>query len=543
MAEVPLGIAVLTVPDLTVVFNNRVYESWFQVERRPILGKRLADLLATAPQVLPTFHEVAATGGAAHFHNAEFVGVKDRPVVLPGDLSLWDWSIWPVKAEGGPVTHLLVTGLDVTAAVADRRRVDQAHEEGLRGVLEISRAAGTAGSLEDFFGELSSTVARLVGARAVLFARAADGSLVAQLHSHGLPDDLLAPLAVPCGPEGEGIIDRVVFKDEVFRAVIDANPEYEPYRPAIEALGISDALAVAWRAGDLRLGLVAALDSKRPGGFSDEDVHMLKTVSMAAGVVWQFRETQERLARAQRLESERLRALAESSRALERAKADFLRLASHEMRGPLTVALGYLSMLLDGSIGELSAQTRGGLEIVAGKIEEMGRMVDQMLDAARVEDRSLVLDIGSFDIQDCVRSAVAEARKRATPAHTLVSEPGPAIPVRADAKRVGIILANLLGNAIKYSPEGGEIRCRVRHAGGAVEVLVSDQGVGIEDVDLPRLFTRFTRVGDPLASAAIPGTGLGLYLSREAARLHGGDLTVSSRPGQGSEFTLRLPAG
>jgi signal transduction histidine kinase len=74
-----------------------------------------------------------------------------------------------------------------------------------------------------------------------------------------------------------------------------------------------------------------------------------------------------------------------------------------------------------------------------------------------------------------------------------------------------------------------------------VELVVADSGVGIDDQDLPRLFTRFTRVGDPLASAAIPGTGLGLYLSREAARLHGGDLTVRSRAGHGSEFTLRLP--
>jgi signal transduction histidine kinase len=112
--------------------------------------------------------------------------------------------------------------------------------------------------------------------------------------------------------------------------------------------------------------------------------------------------------------------------------------------------------------------------------------------------------------------------------------------VAVDLERIQTILTNLLDNAIKYSPEGGEVRIVVGGDGDSAEVAVVDHGVGIADHDLPTLFTRFGRVMNPVV-AHVPGTGLGLYLSRELARLHGGDIVASAVPGKGSTFTLRLP--
>jgi signal transduction histidine kinase len=114
------------------------------------------------------------------------------------------------------------------------------------------------------------------------------------------------------------------------------------------------------------------------------------------------------------------------------------------------------------------------------------------------------------------------------------------VRVRVDAERVKTIIANLISNAIKYSPAGGPIECELVNRGGIARVTVTDSGVGIAKEDLPILFTRFGRVSTP-QTVHLPGTGLGLYLGRQLARLHGGEITVDSAPGRGSTFTLHLP--
>lgn len=542
LAEVPFGIALLTVPDLTIVYANRLYESWYQPDRRPIIGKHLQEALAAAPQVVDTFREVAARGEPAHFHDSEFVGLKGRPVVLPGDVTRWDWSIWPLRNAAGAVTHLLVSGYDVTASAYDRLQLGRAHEEGIRALLEISRVADVSGSLEDFFGELASAIAGLVGANKVLFARADGGAMFVQPRTFGFNDDVLAGLSVACSPNGEGLADRIVYHDAVFRASIDASPEFEAYRGALELMDVADAIAVGWRAGDLHLGLVAAFNSRREGGFNEEDLHILRTSSMAAGLVWQHREAELRLAKAQRDETSRLTAAAERMSALERTKADFLRLASHEMRGPLSVVSVYASMLAEGSLGQVSDAVHESGVIIATKIRELSRMVDQILEASRLDDPTLRLDLSTFDVREIVPHAIEQVDERRQLQHPLRVDIGAdPVFVRADRDRVLMIVANLIDNAIKYSPQGGEIQCVTLRSGGRALIRVSDHGIGIAAGDLPRLFARFSRVGGA-RTEAIPGTGLGLYLCKEAARLQGGDVTVVSTLGEGSTFTLELPA-
>jgi signal transduction histidine kinase len=114
------------------------------------------------------------------------------------------------------------------------------------------------------------------------------------------------------------------------------------------------------------------------------------------------------------------------------------------------------------------------------------------------------------------------------------------VEVEADPERLATIVTNLVDNAVKYSPAGGEVRIKLGCADGTALVQVRDEGIGIGADDQAKLFTRFGRVVTP-DSQDIAGTGLGLYLSRELARLHGGDITVDSAPGRGSTFTLSLP--
>jgi two-component system sensor histidine kinase VicK len=114
------------------------------------------------------------------------------------------------------------------------------------------------------------------------------------------------------------------------------------------------------------------------------------------------------------------------------------------------------------------------------------------------------------------------------------------VPVRIDVDRVQTIVSNLISTAIKYSPNGGRVTCEVSRRGGVARVAVTDIGLGIAKEDLPILFTRFGRVSTR-DTLHLPGTGLGLYLGRQLARLHGGEITVVSEPGRGTTFALHMP--
>lgn len=233
--------------------------------------------------------------------------------------------------------------------------------------------------------------------------------------------------------------------------------------------------------------------------------------------------------------------LTERIAALERTKTEFLNLASHELRGPITVLRGYLSMLDRGSLGEIPAEARQALPVLMAKADEMNSLVEQMIEAARLEEGKLELVKHRTDLREVARRAVEMATPFATPAHPLVLEsPDVEVSVLVDPERIGTVIGNLLSNAIKYSPDGGEVVCRVTIERDVAKITVRDNGLGIPPDRINRLFTRFGRIVTPETSH-IPGTGLGLYLSRELARLHGGDLTATSIQGRGSTFVLAVP--
>jgi signal transduction histidine kinase len=181
------------------------------------------------------------------------------------------------------------------------------------------------------------------------------------------------------------------------------------------------------------------------------------------------------------------------------------------------------------------------MPVISAKVLEMNALIEQMIEAARLEDGALMLRPEDADLRDIVSVAIDSARPMVDDKHEIrVKCPERPVRVRVDADRVKTIVANLISNAIKYSPNGGPIECELVNRGGIARVSVTDSGVGIAKEDLPILFTRFGRVSTS-QTVHLPGTGLGLYLGRQLARLHGGEITVDSAPGRGSTFTLHLP--
>jgi len=244
-----------------------------------------------------------------------------------------------------------------------------------------------------------------------------------------------------------------------------------------------------------------------------------------------------------RRQTDEMRRRAQHIAELERMKREFLLLASHELRGPLAVARGYAAMLREGSLGQPPASFRRPLGIMDDKLAEMGSLVDDMLETARLETGRLDLTRSDVDLRDVVETAVAHVRPGVSPRHQLEMElPGRPVVVRGDTERLRRIAVNLLDNAVKYSPDGGAVCCAVGVHDHHAEIRVQDHGIGIAADAQPRMFQRFGRILTPQTSG-IPGTGLGLYLCRELARAHGGDITLESREGEGSTFTLTLPLG
>ena len=233
--------------------------------------------------------------------------------------------------------------------------------------------------------------------------------------------------------------------------------------------------------------------------------------------------------------------VAARANALEIAKSRFLNLAAHEMRGPLTVIRGYADLLADGSLGPLTERMTAAVGALRGKAEEMSRLVAMMMDTARLEEGRLELQPVLVDLREVTHEAVGALAPVVAEAHPVtMAECEDPLMVEGDADRLATVIANLVDNAAKYSAPGSPIEVRCGRDGGRATVAVTDRGIGLSEDDMTVLFSRFGRVVSAETSH-ISGTGLGLWLAREIAHMHGGEIEVRSARGKGSTFTLSVP--
>ena len=332
------------------------------------------------------------------------------------------------------------------------------------------------------------------------------------------------------GAEGIAIVDaggemlalRGLAPDAAHRLAAQVDPKGQPRLLAAPGSSREDAIVVPLPL-DLGMGAMVVVSGPYTPFFGTDEVSRLRGYAANITAALDRARVTERLA------------------TLEKTKTQFLNLASHELRSPLGVINGYLSMLEQGSLGQLQEPAVRAVEILKAKTTELNLLVAQMLDSARLEDGRLALKRDRVDLRDVAAEAMQAVRPLAGPDHVLTLET-PAVPVTVmgDAERIKTIISNLLENAIKYSPKGGRIQCLVSIADRVATLRVVDDGVGIARADLPRIFNRFERI-ENRETSHVGGTGLGLYLSRELARQHGGDIHVESRPQSGSIFTLTLP--
>jgi signal transduction histidine kinase len=235
--------------------------------------------------------------------------------------------------------------------------------------------------------------------------------------------------------------------------------------------------------------------------------------------------------------------LIEQAQEAEQAKSEFMSIAVHELRAPLTVTGGYLAMALEGDLGVLPKPLHDVLATAQRKTEEAKALADELLTVARLEGRVLTPRTDRVPVGDAAKKAIARARPRAELVRaTFHLDDGDDLAILADEALVGKILDNLLNNALTYADHPPTIRVVARQEGNEISLTVADDGIGISREDQGRIFQRFARGTDRMV-AETPGTGLGLYLSRGLAEQMGGSLKLeSSQIGKGSTFVVRLPA-
>ncbi len=231
----------------------------------------------------------------------------------------------------------------------------------------------------------------------------------------------------------------------------------------------------------------------------------------------------------------------ERLRELDQLKSEFVANVSHELRTPLTSIMGFTEILSDGAGGELNEQQREYLEIVTRSSQRMLRLIDDLLLLSRLQTHSITLEAQPVDLVALINESQLELSALADSAGvTLKFSTADGPPVLGDSGRLRQVIDNLVNNALKFTPRGGEVTVEAIREEGSWILKVADTGIGIPQEDLERLFEKFFRASNAEITHT-PGTGLGLSITQAIVALHHGEINVSSVQGAGTTFTVTLP--
>ena len=218
-------------------------------------------------------------------------------------------------------------------------------------------------------------------------------------------------------------------------------------------------------------------------------------------------------------------------------------IVSHEMRGPLTTIKGYLQLILRGEAGPLDVELSQILSMVSENTQRLASLVDDLLDLSHLESGQVSLDERPVNITALIYCAYCDLERQAEERGICLQTEVPDVPLRVfgDEGRLLQVLSNLGSNAVKFTPAGGEITLWARLEGERVVFGVTDTGIGIAAGDQKKLFTKFFRAREA-AQRKIPGTGLGLCITRRLVEAQGGNIAIESKPGRGTTVRVAFPA-
>ncbi|MCL4278919.1 MAG: HAMP domain-containing histidine kinase [Ignavibacteriaceae bacterium] len=228
---------------------------------------------------------------------------------------------------------------------------------------------------------------------------------------------------------------------------------------------------------------------------------------------------------------------------LDQMKSEFLSLATHQIRAPLTAIKGYASMLYDGDFGVLPEKAKHSSEVIIKSTETLITIVNDFLNISRIEQGRMVYDKSTFKLNEVLKEVVLEIEPNISKAKlelNLNIKEGPQYEVTADKAKIKQIIGNIIDNSIKYTQKGF-IHINLFEEKDMYKISIKDSGVGIDSSEINKLFTKFSRTKDA-SKVNVIGTGLGLYIAKKMITAQGGDIEVKSEGlGKGTEFIIDFP--
>ncbi len=342
----------------------------------------------------------------------------------------------------------------------------------------------------------------------------------------GLDKDSLSQSVFALGSDSSsGFIAEATDKgqNDMAKKVVTALLKSEPLRSRTQSSICADVFH-----RNRHIGSLIMVSFRDTQAFSESDHRLIQAIADDIAIAIERAQLTK--------EAEEARALHEA----DRLRAQFISSVSHELRTPLTLIKGYSTSLLRQDISWDEQAQREFLQIIDEKTDELRNLIDQLLQSAKLEAGALKLEKEPVLIPRLARKVVEDTELRVKK-HKFTLEFAPSFPVvEADVRCIEQVLRNLVQNAMKYSPEGGEIVIIGEVKGDKIVLSVSDQGVGIPPEHQDKIFERFYRVDNPLTRST-PGSGLGLSITKGHVEAHGGEVWLESTVGKGSKFYFSLP--
>ncbi len=397
------------------------------------------------------------------------------------------------------------------------RRVDL-----LEAANRCARALASSLKLDEAFDAFIREVAGVVPFDRLMVMRVEEGSTQI-VSTAGLGADLF-PAGLPADEIGD-VLQRVLDGRTQVRIdlTVDTRPEEEP----LVALGLRSRVVAPLQSGGRTIGLFS-ISRLEPDSFTAEEIELVTLLGrLIATTVQNIRA----------YEAERT--TVEELRRLSALRADFVSMVSHELRSPMAAVIGSARTLQQRWRELRPDQREAFLAVIGDETSRLSHLIEDVLHTSRIEAGTFSYRFQEVDVARVVRETVSTA-ELAQDDVRLTIDVAPSVPsIHADPDRLRQLLDNLVANAVKFSPDGQEVRVSVGGGDGRVRIAVRDDGPGIAPEHHGLIFEKFGRAG---TGSAKPGTGLGLFIARSIAEAHGGTLDVQSALGRGSTFTVLLPA-
>ncbi len=456
---------------------------------------------------------------------------QDDDLVIQADPSeIDDLDIGPAAEDDEPLDAVRISDQDDQTEMLKQKIVGLEHRIGyLERIVKVSQMLNSTLSLEPLLQIIVQSATELTNTEAcsimlidrntgeLRFAEAS-GGVSSALRKISIPmDKSIAGYVIR---KNKPILIRDAKNDPRWHGDVDATLDFQT----------QSILGVPLRVRDRVIGVLEVINKTTTEGFNEDDIQITTTLGLQAAIAIENARLLDELQQAYRDLSQ-----------VDQLKNDFVSIASHELRTPLAVILGYATFLKDNVKGEASEQ----LDIVLSSAIKLRALIDDMVNLRHIQTDGVQLERSIFSLKSLVNDVTKEfsqiiATKKLI-LSTKFSPDDSLLNIDGDRQKVYLIVANLVSNAIKFTPEGGRIHVSVHFSDHKYTLSVIDTGIGIPKAEYDRIFDQFYQVEPPL-TRKYQGMGLGLSIAKGMVQVHRGRIWVESVVGKGSKFVVVLPS-